>query len=90
LGSLRVARPRSNVLLLVHLTPLERKSTAYEMSQSTGRRGSTEAQGYLFSYPAPANELPTLIERLKRTGEYEPALYRGSDARSMQASTTAN
>ena len=38
-GSLRVARPRSNVALLVHDSPLSRKSSACEMSQSTvGRR----------------------------------------------------
>ena len=35
LRSLRVARPRFDVLLLVHLTPLRRKSSAYEVSQST-------------------------------------------------------
>src|SRR5689334_5242872 len=45
LRSLRVARPRFDVLLLVHfLTPLRRKSSAYEVSQSTVRRGNpTEA-----------------------------------------------
>jgi hypothetical protein len=31
-----------------------------------------------------------LMERLKRTDEYEPALYRASDTRSIKASTTAN
>jgi hypothetical protein len=35
LRSLRIARPRCNVLLLIHLTPLRRKSSAYEVSQST-------------------------------------------------------
>src|SRR5262245_4337005 len=37
LRSLRVARPHFNVLLLllVHMTPLRRKSSAYEVSQST-------------------------------------------------------
>jgi diguanylate cyclase (GGDEF)-like protein len=52
--------------------------------------GCTEAQGYLFSRPTPANELPMLMERLKRTDEYGPGLYRGSDVRSMKAFTRAN
>jgi EAL domain-containing protein (putative c-di-GMP-specific phosphodiesterase class I) len=52
--------------------------------------GCTEAQGYLFSRPTPANELPMLMERLKRTDEYGPGLYRGSDMRSMKAFTRAN
>jgi len=44
LRSLRVARPRFDVLLLVHiLTPLRRKSSAYEVSQSTVRRGNLKA-----------------------------------------------
>jgi diguanylate cyclase (GGDEF)-like protein len=46
--------------------------------------GCTEAQGYLFNRPAPANQLPMLMERLKRTNEFEPGLYRGSDVRSMK------
>lgn len=37
---LRAARPRSDVLLLVHDTPLTRKSSAYEVSQSTVGRGN--------------------------------------------------
>src|SRR6476620_8418885 len=40
LRSLRVARPRFNVLLLIHLTPLRRNSSAYGVSQSTVRRGN--------------------------------------------------
>jgi diguanylate cyclase (GGDEF)-like protein len=52
--------------------------------------GCTEAQGFLFNRPAPANELRMLIERLKQTNEFEPGLYRGSDARSMNAFTKAN
>ena len=38
--SLRVARPRFDVLLLVHLTPLRRKCSAYGVSQSTVGRGT--------------------------------------------------
>ena len=53
------------------------------------RQGCTEVQGYLFSRPVPASELPMLMERLKRTDEYEPALYRGSDVRLMKAFTEA-
>src|SRR5260221_8387416 len=43
LRSLRLARPRSNdVRLIFHGTPLVRKSSACEMSQSTVTRGSGE------------------------------------------------
>jgi diguanylate cyclase (GGDEF)-like protein len=54
------------------------------------QHGCTEAQGYLFSRPVPANELPILMERLKRTDEYEPEAYRASDVRLMKAFTEAN
>jgi diguanylate cyclase (GGDEF)-like protein/PAS domain S-box-containing protein len=37
-------------------------------------QGCTEVQGYLFSRPRPAGELPPLIERLQRTGEHQPEL----------------
>jgi hypothetical protein len=40
LRSLRIAPPRFNVLLLIHLTPLQRNSSAYGVSQSTVRRGN--------------------------------------------------
>src|SRR3954471_11091451 len=43
LRSLRLTRPRSNdVRLLVHGTPLVRKSSACEVSQSTVMRGTTK------------------------------------------------
>ena len=47
--------------------------------------GCTEAQGYLFSRPTPANELPMLMERLRRTDQYQSVLYRGSNARPVTA-----
>jgi EAL domain-containing protein (putative c-di-GMP-specific phosphodiesterase class I) len=33
------------------------------------KEGCTEVQGYLFSRPRPASELPLLIERLQQIGE---------------------
>src|SRR5260221_10302413 len=45
LRSLRLARPRSNdVRLIFHGTPLVRKSSACEMSQSTVTRGNWDAR----------------------------------------------
>jgi len=50
LRSLRVARPRSNIRALVHGPPLSRKSSAYEVSQSTVERESgNEGWSYVTS-----------------------------------------
>jgi len=40
------ARPRSNVRALVHDPPLMRKSSAYEVSQSTAGRGKISVRFY--------------------------------------------
>jgi hypothetical protein len=47
--SLRVTRPRSNVRLIVHGTPLVRKSSACEVSQSTVVRGTVKLRQPILS-----------------------------------------
>ena len=46
--------PRFNVLLLIHLTPLRRYSSAYGVSQSTVRRGRIDELPYIGCYQATA------------------------------------
>jgi diguanylate cyclase (GGDEF)-like protein len=52
--------------------------------------GCTEAQGYLFSRPTPANELPVLMARLHRTNEYESGVFRGTEPRPARTFTSAS
>jgi hypothetical protein len=63
--------PGEQPLVEVLPSPLHRTHLGPSIEYAAGA-SVYEVQGYLFSRPAPAGELPMLIERLKRTDEYEP------------------